>query len=135
MKDADVQEMTHIPLPIQRKLAHDGYFPKYFICNNRDVIALETVPHVERRPDVVNFFRMRLINGRALEKLATNKLIMREYPNRAEFCRHPKANPIIVRNYLATLTRSDMKVIAADKNASVFAREMAKKYLTLGSTA
>jgi len=135
MKDADVQEMTHIPLPIQRKLAHDGYFPKYFICNNRDVIALETIPHVERRPDIVNFFRLRVINGKALERLATNKLIMREYPNRAEFCRHPKANPLHVRNYLATLTRSDMKQLAVDKNASVFAREMAKKYLTLGTEA
>lgn len=135
MKDADVQEMTHIPLPIQRKLAHDGYFPKYFICNNRDVIALETIPHVERRPDIVNFFRLRVINGKALERLATNKLIMREYPNRAEFCRHPKANPLHVRNYLATLTRSDMKQLSVDKNASVFAREMAKKYLTLGTEA
>ena len=30
LRDVDVTEMRHIPLPIQRKLAHDGYLPKFF---------------------------------------------------------------------------------------------------------
>lgn len=134
LKDADVAEMAHIPLPIQRKLAHDGYFPKYFICNTRDPIALETIPHVERRPDIVEFFRLRIINGRALDKLASNKLLMQEYRNRVTFCRNPKASAAILRNYVSTLTRVDLKEISRDRNVSLFARDLALKYLTRGNT-
>ncbi len=130
LRDVDITEMTHIPLPIQRKLAHDGYLPKYFICNIRDVIALETVPHVERRRDVIKFFRLRRINTRALEKLASNKHIMREYRNRSVFCHNPKANSVLIRTYLSTLTRRDIKDISRDRNVSVYARELATKYLS-----
>jgi hypothetical protein len=130
LKDVDITEMTHIPLPIQRKLAHDGYLPKYFICNVRDIIALETVPHVERRPDIIKFFRLRRINARALEKLARNKLLMREYQNRSAFCHNPKANSALIRTYLSTLTRQDIKDISRDRNVSVYARELATKYLS-----
>ena len=30
LRDVDITEMKHIPLPIQRKLAHDGYLPRFF---------------------------------------------------------------------------------------------------------
>ncbi|GAK59162.1 uncharacterized protein U27_06138 [Candidatus Vecturithrix granuli] len=130
LRDVDITEMTHIPLPIQRKLAHDGYLPKYFICNIRDIIALETVPYVERRPDVIKFFRLYRINARALEKLASNKLLMREYQNRAAFCYNPKANSVLIRTYLSTLTRRDLKDISRNHNVSAYARELAAKYLS-----
>lgn len=130
LRDADITEMRHIPLPIQRKLAHDGYLPKFFICNTRDVIAVETVPHVERRPDVVKFFQLSRINARALEQLAANRHLMREYQNRAAFCRHPKANTTLVRSYLSSLTRADIKEIAHNRNVSSYARELALKYLS-----
>ena len=54
---------------------------------------------------------------------------MKEYPNRASFCRNPKANPVLLRKYLTTLTRYDLKEISRDKNVSNFARELAAKYL------
>ncbi len=130
LRDVDIKEMQHIPLPIQRKLAHDGYLPKFFICNIRDLIAMETVQHVEKRPDLIKFFRLRPINGRALEKLAGNELVMKEYRNRATFCRNPKANPVLLRRYLSTLTRFDLKEISHDRNVSNFAREMAAKFLS-----
>lgn len=130
LRDVDITEMTHIPLPIQRKLAHDGYLPKYFICNLRDIIALETVPHVERRPDVVKFIRLRQINARALEKLAGNKRLMREYQNRVTFCFHPKAHSVLIRTYLTTLTRRDIKALSKNRNVSAYARELALKYLS-----
>ena len=129
LRDVDITEMTHIPLPIQRKLAHDGYLPEYFICNLRDIIALETVPYVERRPDVIKFFRLRRINARALEKLARNKLLMRDYHNRVTFCFNPKAHSALLRTYLTTLTRHDIKELSRDRNVSAYARELAIKYL------
>jgi hypothetical protein len=122
--------MQHIPLPIQRKLAHDGYLPKYFICNIRDVIALETVRHVEKRPDVIKFFRLRRINARALEKLAENRFLMKDHRLRSVFCHNPKANSVLIRKYLSTLTRREIKEIAIDKNVSAYARELASKYLS-----
>jgi class 3 adenylate cyclase len=130
LKDTDITEMRHIPLPIQRKLAHDGYLPKYFICNIRDIIALETVRHVERRPDVAKFLRLRRINASALEKLASNKLVMQEYQNRTAFCHHPKANTVLVRRYISSLNRSDIKEISRNRNVSAYARELATKYLS-----
>ena len=130
LKDADITEMRHIPLPIQRKLAHDGYLPKYFICNIRDIIALETVRHVEKRQDAIKFFRLQRINGRALEKLAGNKFLMKDYRLRSAFCHNPKANPILIRMYLATLNRREIKGMAVDKNVSAYAREMATKYVS-----
>lgn len=130
LRDVDIREMTHIPLPIQRKLAHDGYLPEYFICNLRDIIALETVPHVERRPDVIKFLRLRRINSRALEKLASNKRLMREYHNRSTFCFNPKANSVLIRTYLSTLTRRDIKELSRNRNVSAYARELAIKYLS-----
>ncbi len=130
LKDVDITEMAHIPLPIQRKLAHDGYLPTYFICNIRDVIALETINHVEKRPDVIKFFRLRRINTRALEKLAGNKLLMKEYQLRSAFCHNPKANSVSIRTYLSSLNRREIKEIAVDKNVSAYARELAAKYLS-----
>ena len=130
LRDVDITEMTHIPLPIQRKLAHDGYLPEYFICNLRDIIALETVPHVERRPDVIKFLRLRRINARALEKLASNKRLMREYQNRSTFCFNPKANSVLIRTYLSTLTRRDIKELSRNRNVNAYARELAIKYLS-----
>ncbi|ADO68815.1 uncharacterized protein STAUR_1011 [Stigmatella aurantiaca DW4/3-1] len=46
VEDAKPANLRSIPLPIQRKLAHDGHFIEYFICSARDPIALETIPHV-----------------------------------------------------------------------------------------
>ena len=130
LRDADITEMRHIPLPIQRKLAHDGYLPRFFICNVRDVIALETVPYVEHRQDAVKFFRLRRINSRALEKLASNKYLMREHQNRSAFCYNPKANSVLLRTYLSTLTRRELKDISRNRNVSAYARELAGKYLS-----
>ena len=130
LKDVDITEMRHIPPPIQRKLAHDGYLPRFFICNIRDVIALETVPHVEHRQDVIKFLRLRRINARALEKLASNKHLMREHQNRSAFCYNPKANSVFVRTYLSTLTRREIKDISRNRNVSTYARELANKYLS-----
>jgi hypothetical protein len=45
-------------------------FAGYFICNARDAIALETVPHVLRLPDVLAFIRLPRINGQALHTIA-----------------------------------------------------------------
>ncbi len=130
LKDVDITEMRHIPLPIQRKLAYDGYLPKYFICNIRDIIALETVRHVEKRQDVIKFFRLHRINGRALEKLAGNKFLMKDYRLRSTFCHNPKANPILIRMYLSTLNRREIKGMAVDKNVSAYARELAAKHVS-----
>ena len=130
LKDVDITEMRHIPLPIQRKLAHDGYLPRFFICNIRDVIALETVRHVEHRQDIIKFLRLRRINARALEKLARNKLLMREHQNRSAFCYNPKANSALLRTYLSTLTRREIKDISRNRNVSAYARELAGKYLS-----
>ena len=127
LKDIDVTQMGHIPLPIQRKLAHDGHFIFYFICNVMDLIALETVPHAMKRPDVVKFFRLKIINGRALEKLAENKKLMQEYQNRATFCRNPKAPPAQLRMYMSGLYEFDLKQIENDRTVNQFAREQAIK--------
>jgi hypothetical protein len=119
--------MGNIPLPIQRKLAHDGHFIFYFICNVMDLIALETVPHAMKRPDVVKFLRLKIINGRALEKLAENKKLMQEYQNRAAFCRNPKAPPAQLRMYMSGLYEFDLKQIENDRTVNQFAREQAIK--------
>jgi hypothetical protein len=130
MRDVDVTRMTHVPLPIQRLLAHEGHFLDYFICNYRDLIALETIPHVIRRPDVTEFFRLKRINSRALEKLAGEKVIMREYANKLAFCRNPKALPKQLVEHMAILSLVDKKALSRDRNVSNFAREHAFRLLS-----
>jgi hypothetical protein len=73
------------------RLAHDGLFAGYFICNARDAIALETVPHALRQPDVLAFIRLSRINAQALHTIAKDRTVMREYAHRLAFCRRPRA--------------------------------------------
>lgn len=127
MVETDIAQMAHVPLPIQRKLARDGHFIGYFICNVRDTIALETVPHVMRRADVVKYLELKRINGQALEKLASDRTVMREYSHRLAFCHNPRAKGALVVTHMSSLRKTDVDDIAADKNASQFAREQAKR--------
>lgn len=129
LKDVDITRMTHIPPPIQRLLAHEGHFPKFFICNYRDVVALETIPHVQRRPDFVDFLKLKRINGNALEELVSDRLIMREYVNKLTYCRHPKAKTKQLMEHLRVLRRTDLRALGRDKNASTFAREQATRMM------
>ncbi len=130
LRGADLEQMAHIPLAIQRKLAHDGLFAGYFICNARDAIALETVPHVLRLPDVPAFIRLPRINGRALHAIAKDKTVMREYAHRLAFCRNPRAKGPELDGYMSSLSSTDWDAIARDRNASQRAREQARRLLS-----
>jgi len=129
LRGADLEQMVHIPLAIQRKLAHHGLFAGYFICNARDAIALETVPHVLRLPDVPAFTRLPRINGQALHTIAKDKTVMREYAHRLAFCRNPRAKGPELDGQMSSLSSTDWDAIARDRNASQRAREQAKRLL------
>lgn len=133
VEDAKVYNMRSIPLPVQRKLAHDGHFIEYFICSTRDPIALETIPHVLRREDVVVFFRIAMINATVLEKLASDKQVSTSYRVKVAFCKNPKAKPALLRKVMPGLMRSDLRALALDKMANSYAREYAKKLLAVRS--
>jgi hypothetical protein len=126
---ADPEQMAHVPLAIQRKLAHDGLFAGYFICNARDAIALESVPHVLRLPDVLAFIRLSRINDQALHTIAKDKSVMKEYAHRLAFCRNPRAKGPELDGYMSSLTSTDWDAIARDRNASRRAREQARRLL------
>ncbi|MFI4946901.1 MAG: hypothetical protein ACHP85_26715, partial [Burkholderiales bacterium] len=130
LRGADLEQMAHIPLAIQRKLAHDGLFAGYFICNARDAIALETVPHVLRLPEVLAFIRLPRINGQALHAIAKDKTVMREYAHRLAFCRNPRAKGPELDGYMSSLRSTDWDAIARDRNASQRAREQARRLLS-----
>ncbi len=130
VRDSEIQELRHVPLPIQRMLAHYGQFIEVFACNVRDVIALDTVPHLCRKPDVQRFLRMPRINARVLEEVAKDKAVMRESQNRFIFCRNPKAKASQLREFLPFASHFEIAEIARDKSASAFAREMAAKIVS-----
>jgi TIR domain len=130
LRGADIEHMVHIPLAIQRKLAHDGLFTGYFACNARDAIALETVPHVLRLPDVVKFVRLSRINGRALLAIAKDRNAMSEYAHRLAFSRNPRAKGRELESHLSSLRRGDWEAIARDRDASPRAREQARRLLS-----
>ncbi|MCP4402393.1 MAG: hypothetical protein GY801_34440, partial [bacterium] len=62
--------------------------------------------------------------------LASNKHLMREHQNRSAFCYNPKANSVLIRSYLSTLNRREIKDISRNRNVSAYARELAGKYLS-----
>jgi hypothetical protein len=126
-RDQGVMEIRFIPLPVQRKLARDGYFAEFFICNARDPIALEAVPHVFRRGDVIKFFKSSLINKAALYRLAQDKLVMQDFAIRAALCRNPKADPRQIRKFMPLLGVNEFRLIMEDKNVSGYARSFAKQ--------
>jgi len=130
-RDSGVTEMTHIPLPVQRKLARDGYFVEFFICSVRDPIALESVPHALRRADNIRFFKTNSINRFALYRLAEDRYVMREPNIRAAFCRNPKADPKQIRKIMPSIGVAEFKLIAEDKNVSQYARAFARDLLRL----
>jgi hypothetical protein len=127
VEDAKLTHLGSIPLPIQRKLAHDGHFIEYFICSSRDPIALETIPHVISSENAVSFFRINTINPNALDCLAVEKRLHSQYPIKLAFCKNPKAKAQLLMKFIPTLNRGDLKAIAQDKMVSGFAREYANK--------
>jgi len=133
-RDADIAEMPYVPLPIQRKLARDGYFVNSFICNIRDAIALEAVPHALRRSDVIRFFKTTLVNKSALMRLAEDKNLMRDHSIRTALCRNPKADPRQIRKFMPQLGVAEFRLIAEDRNVSQYARSFAKQLLLAKAT-
>lgn len=130
-QDVGVSEMHYVPLPVQRKLARDGYFVEVFICHGRDPIALEAVPHALHRSDVIRFFKSSRINKLALQRMGDDRDVMREHSLMAALCRNPKADPRQVRKFMPLLGVTEFKLISENKDTSNYARAMAKQFLTL----
>ena len=83
-----------------------------------------------KRPDVVKFLRLKIINWRALEKLAENKKLMHEYQTQAAFYRNTKALPVQLRIFMSGLYEFDLKNIEDDRSVNHFAWEYAIKIIS-----
>lgn len=130
VNDVNQGVTSQIPLTIQKLLSRKGLFIETFCCHSRDAIAVETVPHIERKDDAHLIMRLPRINSKVLEKVASNKIFMQKYVNRMIYCSHPKAQPEQLRNYIPVLNRHDIKSLAVNKSANNYARELATKYST-----
>lgn len=133
IRDNEIAHMRHVPLPIQRLLAHRGHFPEVFICNIRDIIALETVPHVSIRDDAFRFLRIKRINRVALEQLGKDKRLMREHRNRVAYCHNPKAKPFFVKQFVPYLRRQELRALIEDRGAGTYCRKIAERHLSRSS--
>jgi class 3 adenylate cyclase len=127
--DAAITELNDVPLPVQRKLARDGFLPEVFICNMRDAIALETIPHVKNRADAGSLLLLPYINKEALHSLAREERLIRNQANMEAFCKHPRARPASLRAMIPRLSLPQLKKLAKDHTASEFARKTAKEVL------
>ena len=126
--DADITLMNHIPLAVQRKLARDGIKPEIFICNRRDPVALETIPHVENRDDIYKFLQLIRINKTALEALMAKAHIKRVPKHVQIYCSHPKATPDLLKGFIPRLSQGQLKALASSQSATSLAKEWARKF-------
>lgn len=127
-----IYRLSHVPVTIQRRLARRGHHPKVFICNVRDPIADETIPHVRFRDDVHQFLALPAINSKALEKLGSDERVHRVPRNRFVFCRNPRAQSYLVKRFVGQLGRRELQLLAEDRHAAQSSRELARRQLAVG---
>ncbi|MBI5493533.1 MAG: serine/threonine protein kinase [Deltaproteobacteria bacterium] len=121
--------MTSVPLPIQRRLAREGYFLAYFACHANERVARETLPHLLRLEDVTRFIRVPTIHRAVLVELSRNKRFFRQDGARLALLQNPRTPAPVARMFLPFLPHDQVRLLAANRHIGAEVRQLAEQYL------
>lgn len=124
-------EMASIPLPVQRKLARNGYFLKFFVCHPIDRIALECFPHLVKLENIAPYLSMFAINTQLLLTLGKEKHLFQREDCRYALVANPKTPAHIVFNHLRMLRKDNLRKLAECRECNQVSRNHAAKMLNL----
>jgi hypothetical protein len=124
-------EMASIPLPVQRKLARNGYFLKFFVCHPIDRIALECFPHLAKLENIAPYLSMFAINTQLLLTLGKEKHLFQREDCRYALVANPKTPAHIVFNHLRMLRKDNLRKLAECRECNQVSRNHAAKMLNL----
>lgn len=122
---ARVEQMRHVPLAIQRKLARDGRFVDFFACHPNERVALEVVRHLLRRDDILRYLRLTTLHRAVLVELSRHRRFFRRQTAILALLQHPKTPAMVARNYIALIGRAQLLRLAANKHANAEVRQLA----------
>lgn len=126
---APIESLRDVPLPVQRKLARGGYFLAYFVCHPNERVAMETVPHLLKREEVVSILKLAKIHRSVLLQLVREERFFRKEEARLALLSNPKTPAFVARKFLPFLARAQLKLLAQSKQISAEVRQLAAQYL------
>lgn len=124
-----VDSLRDVPLPIQRKLARKGHLLSYFITHPNDRVALETVPHLMRREEVVAFLRLPKIHKLVLVALSKEDRFFRKEEPRMVLLQNPKTPAHVARRFVGFMSSGQLKLLVQNRHLSSEVRSVAAAVL------
>lgn len=121
------ESMGGVPLPIQRKIARDGYFLPYFVSHPKEKVARETIPHLLRLEEVTNYLKIRSIHRAVITELAKHRRFFFREESRLLLLHNPKTSGRAASRYIPVLNQAQLTHLARDKNANPEVRNLAKR--------
>lgn len=120
--------LNELPLAVQRKLARDGHYPKFFCTSSNNAIADEVNRHINYN-NIGRFASITAINGPLFNKVlhrdglfTLNSVII------AALC-NPKCNMEFATRYASKLNRADLQKLANNPNVKTDIRNYVKSKL------
>ncbi len=134
LKDGPVEDqppdnMQHVPLPVQRKMASQGHFLSYFVSHANERVARETLPHLLALRDVTPFLKIRTINRVVLVELTKNRKFFLKGEARVALLHNPKTPGTVARKHIPYVTAERLRLLVNDKRANSEVRKLAQDYL------
>jgi hypothetical protein len=121
--------LSHIPLPIQRRLAREGHFLAFFVSHTNERVARETLPHLMRQEDVTRFLRIPTIHRAVLVELAKVKRFFRQEGARNALLTNPRTPAHVARVFLPFIPQEQLKMLAQNRHISQEVRVLAEGFV------
>lgn len=124
-----IHAWSTMPLAAQRVLARRGLFLRHFCCHVVDAIALECLPHLLRRSEVIDFLKLTTINNRLMALLAEEKQLFDSDAAKFFLLANPRCPYHIIGKYMGYLTSESLNKLAQGFLYNTFARKQAERLL------
>jgi len=117
-----------IPQKIKLALKGNSFIRKTFIRSPVKTVSLAVLENDRIKLDeVVNYAGNKSISVEVLTKIANSKKFKKNYSVRLALIKNPKTPIRISLSFLKTITKSDLKVIAKNRNIASFVSKEANK--------
>ena len=118
-----------VPLPIQRKLAREGWFLQYFVTHANERVAKETLPHLLRLEDVTRYLRVPTIHRAVIVGLCKRRRLLRKESARIALLHNPRTPAHAARAFVPLLSVEQLRQLTQDKAANAEVRNLASTFL------
>ncbi|MCP4220755.1 MAG: hypothetical protein GY765_39370 [bacterium] len=117
-----------IPLPIQRRLANEGRYVKFFINSPHNLIALDTIRYINVK-NIEHVLRSHGVNEVLLGWLLKNRELFKRTSTVALALNHPRCNMAFAIKNINRLSGEQLKTVAENTFSNRDVRNYASKIL------